>query len=115
MDDEADSLEFLGFVLEQECATVTAVTSAGEALEKIAQQPPDLLISDIGMPSMDGLSLIKQVRSRTSQQERQIKALGLTAYAGKSNIQQIQSSRFSNSFSQTCYINRNHSGNLQPD
>jgi CheY-like chemotaxis protein len=62
------------------------VTSAKEALDVLAQFKPDILVSDIGMPEMDGYTLMRQVRLRTS--EGQIPAIALTAYAGDVNQQQ---------------------------
>ena len=40
--------------------------SAAEALEALNQSPPDVLISDIGLPEEDGYSLIREVRARES-------------------------------------------------
>ncbi|WP_017653997.1 CHASE3 domain-containing protein [Fortiea contorta] len=81
VDDEADTRELMITLLEQYGATVTAVASASEALEKITQLRPDVLISDIGMPEEDGYSLIRRVRSLTTEQGGQTPAIALTAYA----------------------------------
>ncbi|NEQ20829.1 MAG: PAS domain S-box protein [Microcoleus sp. SIO2G3] len=86
IDDDKDNLELLTFILEQSKAAVSAVTSAKEALDVLAQFKPDILVSDIGMPEMDGYMLMRQVRLRTS--EGQIPAIALTAYAGEVNQQQ---------------------------
>ena len=51
VDDDADSREFVAFVLEQAGAIVTSVTSGIEALQAFSQAVPDLIVSDIGMPS----------------------------------------------------------------
>ena len=77
VDDEHDSLELLRLVLEGAGATVTAVTSAREALDEVG--PFDILISDIGMPEMDGYDLMRRFRSLPS--GSQIPAIALTAYA----------------------------------
>lgn len=58
-----------------------AVTSASTALRAIANQKPDILISDIGMPNQDGYSFIAQVRALTSDQGGQLPAIALTAFA----------------------------------
>jgi CheY-like chemotaxis protein len=60
---------------------VTQASSASEALEAIATAPPDILISDIGMPGEDGYSLIKKVRALSPQKGGRIPAVALTAYA----------------------------------
>ncbi|MGB3655473.1 MAG: PAS domain S-box protein, partial [Rivularia sp. (in: cyanobacteria)] len=79
VDDEVDSCELIAFLLEQEGATVTTAASASEALESIAKSTPDLLISDIGMPDMDGYELIETIRA--SEKGKSIPAIAVTAYA----------------------------------
>jgi PAS domain S-box-containing protein len=81
VDDSADTLELISFILEQCKAQVTTATSVCEALEAIAQLKPDVLISDIGMPDEDGYSLIRKLRTLEAEQERQIPAVALTAFA----------------------------------
>ncbi|NJK58074.1 MAG: response regulator [Pleurocapsa sp. SU_5_0] len=81
VDDEPDNLDLIDFVLTQEGAIITAVTSSAEALTIVAENPPDILISDIGMPGMDGYELLRQVRALPSQQHKPVKAIALTAFA----------------------------------
>jgi PAS domain S-box-containing protein len=83
VDDEADSRELVAFVLEQADAIVTSVSSGIEALVTIAQSKFDLVISDIGMPEMDGYLLMQQLRTLPTDQNSQIPAIALTAYAGE--------------------------------
>ncbi|PZO55290.1 MAG: diguanylate cyclase, partial [Phormidesmis priestleyi] len=83
VDDEADSQEITAFALTQAGAQVVTVSSGAEALAAIAQQPLDLLISDIGMPEMDGYMLMQQVRTLPSEKGGLLKAIALTAYAGE--------------------------------
>lgn len=59
IDDETDSREFVAFVLEQAGARVTTATSAGEGFAALTQSQPDVLLSDIGMPNMDGYMVIQ--------------------------------------------------------
>lgn len=59
VDDDADSREFIAFVLAQAGASVTPVASGAEALQAFSQSAPDLIASDIGMPEMDGYILYK--------------------------------------------------------
>ncbi|MBD2490924.1 PAS domain S-box protein [Aulosira sp. FACHB-615] len=92
VDDDVDTLNLLTFLLEQYGATVQAVNSAPDALQAIAQTQPDLLLSDIGMPTMDGYMLIEQVRKTTSASI--LPAIALTAFAGEANSQKIISAGF---------------------
>ncbi|MDM9382318.1 PAS domain S-box protein [Chlorogloeopsis sp. ULAP01] len=93
VDDEADNLELIAFVLKQAGATVICAASAPEALQILNQTQPDILLSDIGMPQMDGYTLLRQIRAMPSQ-GAQIPAIALTAYAGESDQQQILAAGF---------------------
>ncbi|MGL5878287.1 MAG: ATP-binding response regulator [Xenococcaceae cyanobacterium] len=88
VDDEADSLELITFILNIYGAHVTAATSAKEVLVLLDRIEPDLLISDIGMPEMDGLALMRQIRTLPPERGGEINAIALTAYASESDRQQ---------------------------
>ncbi|MEH2023319.1 ATP-binding protein [Nostoc sp.] len=94
VDDDDDTRDFHTFVLEQAGAMVTAVTSAKEALQVLAESEPDILLSDIGMPETDGYMLMRQVKALQAKQTKQIPAIALTAYAGEINQQQALESGF---------------------
>jgi len=82
VDDDSDAREMLNTVLTQCEAEVTTAASTREALEEIARQRPDVLVSDIGMPDLDGYELIKRLRqSEAAQGQKGLPALALTAYA----------------------------------
>ncbi|MBW4643159.1 MAG: PAS domain S-box protein [Goleter apudmare HA4340-LM2] len=83
VDDQADVREFFSFALEQYGGTITTVASASEALTALDQSQPDILLSDIGMPVMDGYMLLREVRKRPATQGGEIPAIALTAYAGE--------------------------------
>ena len=88
VDDEPDNLEFLQFVLETYGASVQTATSAPQAFKLFLQQKPDLLISDIAMPEVNGHTLIRQIRALPSEKGAKIPAIALTAYAGETNQQE---------------------------
>ncbi|MEH2434874.1 MAG: PAS domain S-box protein [Nostoc sp.] len=94
VDDQADVREFFSFALEQYGATVTLAESATEALEILTQSKPDILLSDIGMPLMDGYMLLREVRKLPPEQGGQIPAIALTAYAGEINYNQAMAAGF---------------------
>ncbi|MEH2344888.1 MAG: ATP-binding protein [Nostoc sp.] len=94
VDDDDDTRDFHTFVLEQAGAMVTAVTSAKEALQVLAESEPDMLLSDIGMPEIDGYMLMRQIKALQANQAKQIPAIALTAYAGEINQQQALESGF---------------------
>ncbi|MEG5063186.1 PAS domain S-box protein [Microcoleus sp. B3-A4] len=94
VDDEVDNLELVQCILEQAGATVISVSSAKDALQKLNESKPDLLIADIGMPQIDGYMLIRQVRQLSTQEGGEIPAIALTAYAGEANQQQALAAGF---------------------
>ncbi|MCC5655650.1 response regulator [Nostoc sp. XA010] len=94
VDDDADSLDFAAFVLEQDGAFVIALSSAYKALKILAEVKPDVLVSDISMPDMDGYMLIRKVRSLTPEQGGQIPAIALTAFARNEDQQEALKAGF---------------------
>ncbi|AVH71201.1 hybrid sensor histidine kinase/response regulator [Nostoc sp. 'Lobaria pulmonaria (5183) cyanobiont'] len=94
VDDDKDSREFIAFVLEQYGAQVTEADSADDALSNLGQAKFDLLISDIGMPDMDGYTLIRQIRKQSPDRGGEIPAIALTAYAAETDRQQALAAGF---------------------
>ena len=82
VDDEPDARDLIAAVLIDRGAEVVAVESAVEALAELERQQFDLLLSDIGMPEMDGYSLIEKIRQLPAERGGRIPAAALTAYAG---------------------------------
>jgi PAS domain S-box-containing protein len=81
VDDERDARELLTTILTQSGAKVTAASGAADALSKLQCIEPDVLVSDIEMPSEDGYSLIRKVRVFEESRGRKIHAIALTAHA----------------------------------
>mgnify|MGYP002777085149 CR=1 FL=1 len=94
VDDDVDMRELASFILTQSGAQVTTAASAIQALTLLNQAVPDLLLCDIGMPEMNGYSLIQQIRKWTPEQGGNIPAIALTAYAGEINQQQALAAGF---------------------
>jgi CheY-like chemotaxis protein len=78
VDDEADARDLVAAVLASSGASVRAAASVEEAIAMLRQQRPDVLLSDIGLPTEDGFALIRRVREI----DRDLPAAALTAYAG---------------------------------
>ncbi|MEA5624241.1 GAF domain-containing protein [Nostoc sp. UHCC 0251] len=85
VDDDADTRDLIAFILEHSGAIVTSVSRATEALQVFRQTKFDLLISDIGMPEMDGYMLIQQIRTMPAELGGKVRAIALSAYAGEIN------------------------------
>ncbi|MGJ5675579.1 MAG: ATP-binding protein [Nostochopsis sp.] len=94
VDDEVDNLELIAFILEQSGAVVISVSSAQEALQILNQTKPDILLADIGMPEIDGYTLLRQIRTMSPEQGGEIPAIALTAYVGEMNQQQALQTGF---------------------
>jgi CheY-like chemotaxis protein len=77
VDDEVSAREIITEVLRHCGARVTAVASAAEAMTALKKSPPDVLVSDIGMPNENGYELISRIRTLGSE----VPAVALTAYA----------------------------------
>ena len=86
VDDEIDSLDLLASILSQQGAEVTTVTSAKAAMSALSQSNFDLLISDLGMPEVNGYELIHQIRNLESPLA-ELPAIALTAYTREIDIQ----------------------------
>jgi PAS domain S-box-containing protein len=81
VDDEPDARELVTRVLQASGACVLSAGSGAEALAMRQQQRPDVLISDIGMPGMDGYELIRRMREGDDPKAERIPAVALTAFA----------------------------------
>jgi PAS domain S-box-containing protein len=81
VDDEPDTRELLKAGLKNCGAEVAVVGSAAEAFATLQNQIPDIIISDIGMPDVDGYELIRELRSMPGNQAGRVPAIALTAYA----------------------------------
>ncbi|MBD1825490.1 PAS domain-containing protein, partial [Cyanobacteria bacterium FACHB-DQ100] len=87
VDDERDTRDLINVVLTQTGAEVLAVTTAQEALAALSPFQPHVLVSDIGMPEMNGYALLQQVRALPAHQGGQTPAIALTAYARKEDAE----------------------------
>ncbi len=83
VDDDEDTLQLLSMILRKHGVEVASATSAAVALGTLEQLRPDLLVSDIGMPEVDGYELMRTVRTLEAEHGRRTPALALTAYAGE--------------------------------
>jgi CheY-like chemotaxis protein/two-component sensor histidine kinase len=81
VEDEPDTREFVKRLLETNGAVVVAAGTASEALSLFQSARPDILISDIGLPEVDGYDLMRQIRRHDVTDGGGIPAIALTAYA----------------------------------
>ena len=81
VDDEAEARQIISTVITRTGAEVKTCESAHEALAKLSEWKPDVILSDIAMPEEDGYSFIKRVRSLPHDKGGDTPAAALTAYA----------------------------------
>jgi PAS domain S-box-containing protein len=81
VDDDRDARELIKRILNDCGATVRIAASAREALALLRDEPPNLLISDLGMPEVDGFELLDWVRKLPPEQGGRTPAIALTAFA----------------------------------
>ncbi len=81
VDDEPDARALVKRLLEDRQASVRTAGSVAEAMNLFRAAPPDVLVSDIGMPEEDGFALIRQVRALDRDRGGTTPAIALTAYA----------------------------------
>jgi CheY-like chemotaxis protein len=79
VDDEADTLNLFRTTLEGSGARVRPAATAAEALAVAGEWRPDLLVSDLGLPGIDGYQLLRAIREKTAL--RELAAVAVTAYA----------------------------------
>jgi PAS domain S-box-containing protein len=63
VDDEPDARELVKRVLEEHGAAVVTAASGPEAIDVLGATAPDVLVSDLGMPGMDGYTFIRSLRA----------------------------------------------------
>jgi CheY-like chemotaxis protein len=82
VDDDLDLRESLSLLLELYGASVTAVGSAREALQVLSATVPDVLLSDLAMPGMDGYDLIRKIRALSPDRGAYVPAAAVSARTG---------------------------------
>jgi CheY-like chemotaxis protein/nitrogen-specific signal transduction histidine kinase len=80
VDDDPDALGLVREILETAGARVRTATSVRDALQSIEGEVPDVLVSDLGMPGLDGFDLIQRIRQMEGP-AKEMPAAALTAYA----------------------------------
>jgi PAS domain S-box-containing protein len=92
VDDDPDSLELMGMFLELEGMAVTRSSNVPDALEKLGGGDFDMVISDLGMPDMDGYDLIRELRS--SFDSSRLPAIALTGFVSESDRATVTAAGF---------------------
>ena len=81
VDDEEEARTYLSAVLRLNGADIRCAASAADALDLLQAWKPDLIVTDIGMPEVDGYRFLERVRASTDERLRTMPVIALTAYA----------------------------------
>ena len=81
VEDERDARDLIWRLLTDAKASVVTAESADEGIMKLRASPPDIIISDIGLPKRDGYSFMREVRATPDPVISRIPAIALTAFA----------------------------------
>ena len=85
VDDSVTMLMSLASILKRAGFNVLTATSGAEALSKIPAAKPDLVITDLNMPGMDGITLIKEVKKLASMRFKPVLMLTTESQGTKRN------------------------------
>jgi CheY-like chemotaxis protein len=94
VDDDKDMREMLRFVLEQQAAKVSVAESVTEAVSCMENSPPDLILTDIGMPGFNGYALVSLVRENDKKDGRKTPMIALTAFTSPADRETALSAGF---------------------
>lgn len=80
VDDAPDILAITKLILTSYLAQVITAENAAEGLKQVRAHKPDVIVSDIGMPQMDGYQFIREVRNLPAANGGRTPAIALTAF-----------------------------------
>ena len=80
VEDDRDTREMYSEYLSHSGLRVTEAPSGGRALERAREQTPDVVVTDIAMPGMDGIELSRRLRAEGS--TREVPIIAVTGNAG---------------------------------
>jgi PAS domain S-box-containing protein len=94
VDDNIDARLLLEIILKQSGAKVITCESGQRALETIRSVHPDVVLSDILMPDMDGYEFLNELRALGAEGGGRVPVIALTAFASESDIVRIRQAGF---------------------
>jgi signal transduction histidine kinase len=81
VEDDDDTRELIMTILRQQGADVLGVTSAADAFVAVAREAPSVVVSDIGLPVLDGYELARTLRGHAARADGRMRLLAVTAFA----------------------------------
>jgi len=100
VEDDSDTQTALAAVLRRAGAQVSTAANSDEALRAYRESPPDILLSDVGLPDCDGYELLGKIRAfEREQQLPETRAVALTAYTREEDRKKAFAAGFSSHLS----------------
>jgi signal transduction histidine kinase len=94
VDDDEDMRILSETILQEAGATVVTAASAAEALAAFEREPFDVLVSDLGMPDQDGLTLVRAIRAFDQQRGDAVVAVAVSGYGSAEDRAQSRAAGF---------------------
>lgn len=85
VEDDPDARELMHAVLEQRGARVRSAESVARAFELLADDLPDLIVSDIAMPEEDGVAFVCRLRAMPVEHGGTLPAIAVSAYTSSTD------------------------------
>lgn len=92
VEDDPDGSDLIEAVLKGFGASVTTAGTARDAWSALAQHPPDIIVSDLGLPDEDGFSLMRRIRRHALLSD--LPAIALSAYTSKRDVNEALAAGF---------------------
>ena len=102
VDDDVDARDLLSMLLGDAGAVVATAASAREAIELFENGEFDVLLSDLGMPDEDGLSLVKTIRRLDARRGGALVAVALSGYGSAADRQRSAQAGFDAHLTKPC-------------
>lgn len=94
VDDDADAVEIARRFLQDREAEIYTASTADEAIKVASEFPPDVIVTDIGMPGDDGFDLIRRIQQLDEQQGTSTPVVAMTAYVRPADRERIRQAGF---------------------
>jgi CheY-like chemotaxis protein len=94
VEDHDDARRYLGLFLDRLGATVVVARNGFEGLEAVEINRPDLVVSDIQMPGMDGFELLREIRDLGSDAGGSVPIVAMTAFGTHADRKRLLQSGF---------------------
>jgi CheY-like chemotaxis protein len=92
VEDDPDGSDLIEAVLKGFGASVSTAGTARDAWSALSQHPPDIIVSDLGLPDEDGFSLMRRIRRHALLSD--LPAIALSAYTSKRDVNEALAAGF---------------------